>query len=649
MSETKNVPPLFERRDDVIGLLKLDNKVVVVEAQTGSGKSTAIPLFFLQYLQEIGDTETQIIVSEPKRLLATSIASYVAQLHGSSPLGEFVGYHTGEEQLFGVKTQLLFCSDGLVALKELLEKDPDRKKILLLDELEWGLPCELTVAWVRHTISERTNTKVFLMSATLDKDKLVSFFPKATSAFFEGRTYPVTDITDTLPPTESFPTPEDAIAHDALHFVGKGRSTLVFLAGVSDINSMKRKVTPLLQKQGLKAEILPVFSGMPLSEQEKIFSKTKNPKLILATNVAQSGITVPEHVAVVRSGLEWVNTYKDGVQGLQKAPIARSSAIQQAGRAGRVAPGETTWRGPMPIEKLNEFPTPAILNSPPEMIVLSLAEVGLKAHFVEFFHDPGRDRLLRAQRRLQSAGCLDQAFRITPLGKQVHRLPCDVMPAITLIEAEKRGVLPEMLVVIGCMLTPGRGVIRRTRSRDEDRHLSDVVRKHYRYGDGEALVHARLYLDCQGKRSNLPPKEFGILQQKLSITSPSYVEKAAKMIEKLSRRMGCEPATAIAPEKVEGILRSFLVAQKQNLHEVRGGACVSSAGVRRKMSDIGRLSIPEYPYLVVGEPFTLSGKTENNLLQDVIPVEASWVCEDLEEFFDDDGYGNLVFDGIIVG
>lgn len=412
--------PLFQYRDTIIETV-CKNQVVIITAETGSGKSTQVP----QYLLNHG---YKALITQPRRLAAVSLATYVAQSIGIE-LGATVGYHTAFERAYSAKTDLLYCTDGLALVRKLMGEKI--YNVLIIDEIhEWNMNIEALIAWSRLRLGLDEKCKLILMSATLEKDDLSAYFGGIPIIDIPHRLYSVTDI----PAGPS-------VVEDAAWLLEKNFNVLVFQPGKKEIEKCGEE----LAARNLHAEILPLHSLLATNDQAKCFQAFSRPKCVIATNIAQTSITIPDIDAVVDSGYERRQEVVGGVEGLYLRPISWADVKQRKGRAGRTKPG-------MYIDHCQETDRP--MNIPPEIlrvrldqIVLRLAEANIDAEEIKFFHQPDVREIQEAKRALTTLGCLDDAGAVTEIGHQVAKMPLSAKFGRMIIEAENLGVVDDIITI----------------------------------------------------------------------------------------------------------------------------------------------------------------------------------------------------------
>ena len=415
--------PVASFRDRIVGTVR-DNPVTIITAETGAGKSTQVP----QYLLDAG---CDIVVTQPHRLSARTLAARVAEEFGTS-LGGVVGYRTAHERLDSEETRCLFVTDGLALVRELM--GVGRRTVLVLDEVhEWNLNIEVLVAWARSRIETGADLKLVLMSATLEAEKLADYFGGAPVISVPGRLFPVEEQTPTGLRLED----------DTVTLLRQGRRVLVFQPGKTEISDTIAR----LQATGVDAELLPLHGELTPEEQARCFRSYPRPLCVVSTNVAENSVTIPGMDAVVDSGMERRIELVNGVEGLYLKPISLANSKQRKGRAGRTKPGIYIDHCPVARTGRLEFPKAEILRRRLDQTVLRLAEAGFDMEALRFFHQPDPAEIRNAKRALRSLGCMDADGRVTRIGRLVAKLPVSVQYARMIVEADRLGVVDDVITI----------------------------------------------------------------------------------------------------------------------------------------------------------------------------------------------------------
>lgn len=422
-----HVLPITEYREQILDAVE-HNQVVIIKAETGSGKSTQVPQFLLKHFQ-------RVIVTEPRRIAAKSLAQRIAQ-EMQCEVGGLVGYRTSLERKEGAETCILMCTDGLELVQTLLGKRSEGE-VLVIDELhEWNMNIELLVAWARHQLARGELGKLVLMSATIDQSSLSDYFGDAAVIEIPGRTFPVVEQPQ-----------GKGVLHDAVTLLALGHNVLVFQPGKSDIYRM----VSALKGRSVDAEVFPLHGEMSVVDQLPCFLSYQRPKCIVATNVAQTSITIPDIDAVVDSGLERRTEYSDGIDGLYIRPISLTDREQRKGRAGRTKPGIYIDGCPAERDSRALFSEPAIMRDSLERVILQLALAGVDIEDVRFYHHPPPGHIKQARKVLNALGCFDEHNTLTELGERIAKLPVSPRFGRMLIEGERRGVLADVITLVSVM------------------------------------------------------------------------------------------------------------------------------------------------------------------------------------------------------
>lgn len=404
-----------------------NNQVCIISAETGAGKSTQVP----QYLLEAG--YSHVVLTVPSRTAAASLCDRVSSELGTE-VGDLVGFQTGYDKAYSSHTRILYTTEGLELMKELHQTNSLENGVLIIDELqEWTINVETLVAWIHQKIESGWKTKVILMSATMDVESTSAFFNNAPILSIPGKLYPVTEIERR----------DRDFVNSIYELASKNHNVLSFVPGKREID----KTIKELNKMGLDAVMFQLHGDLPLSEQQIVFKPTDKPKVIIATNIAQTSITIPDIDAVVDNGLERHMENVDGLDTLTIGKISRSDYIQRKGRAGRTKPGIYVWCNDIPLKNLEDYPTPDIYTGSINQIVLKLASIGVDATKVKFFHQPPIEKILASQKTLRTLGAFNSDNQITEVGHIMAQLPLSVRYARMIVEAQKLGVLADVITI----------------------------------------------------------------------------------------------------------------------------------------------------------------------------------------------------------
>lgn len=410
-------------------------KVTIITAETGAGKSTMVPMMLY-------GAGYRVVVTQPRRLAARSLAEYVAKGHGLA-LPSVVGYRTGEERCALPDTPLLYCTDGLQLVRELVGHGIEgRETILVLDEIhDWNLNLEVLVAWTLRRLEAGEQFKLVLMSATMDTERLAAFV---------GGNPPVVRVPGRLFPVKRISAKRDTLAEQVVNFARKGENILVFQPGKTEIGRLCRI---LEAKLGPTAWILPLHGEQGPEEQQMCFESAPDgrAKIIVATNVAQTSVTIPDITVVIDDGVERRSEVIDGIQGLYLRPISQADVDQRAGRAGRVREGTYVLCSDVKMEDRAAYAVPEILRLRLDQVVLRLAAQGVDAADLRFFHSPKAKDIEEAKRLLIALGAMTAKDGLTTIGQRMSELPLNVRYARMLVSAEHLGVVPQVAAIAACL------------------------------------------------------------------------------------------------------------------------------------------------------------------------------------------------------
>ncbi|KAM7304015.1 pre-mRNA-splicing factor ATP-dependent RNA helicase DHX16 [Ixodes scapularis] len=465
-------------------------KILIIEGETGSGKTTQIP----QYLYEAGYTANKMKIgcTQPRRVAAMSVAARVSE-ELSVKLGNEVGYSIRFEDCTSERTVLKYMTDGMLLREFLSEPDLASYSVIIVDEAhERTLHTDILFGLVKDIARFRPDLKLLISSATLDAEKFSEFFDDAPIFKIPGRRFPV-DIYYTKAPEADY---LDACVVTVLqiHITQPLGDILVFLTGQEEIESCQELLMERTRKLGSKVRellILPIYSNLPSELQAKIFEPTPPGarKVVLATNIAETSLTIDGIIYVIDPGFCKQNSYnaRTGMDSLVVTPISKASARQRSGRAGRVAAGKcfrlyTAWAYEHELED-NSIPEIQRVNL--GNVVLMLKSLGINdlLHF-DFLDPPAHETLVLALEQLYALGALNHMGELTKLGRRMAEFPVDPMMAKMLLASEKYRCSEEVLTV-AAMLSVNSSIF--YRPKDKIVH-ADTARKNFFSPGGDHLT-----------------------------------------------------------------------------------------------------------------------------------------------------------------
>ncbi|MCZ6360165.1 ATP-dependent helicase HrpB [Vibrio parahaemolyticus] len=406
---------------------------VILKAAPGAGKSTYFPLQLIQNQVVTG----KVIMLEPRRLAARNIARYLAEQLGEQ-VGQRVGYRVRGETKVSASTQLEIVTEGVMT--RMIQNDPelDGVDLLIFDEFhERSIHADTALA-LSLEVQEalRDDLKLVVMSATLDQEALQSLLPEACYIESEGRSFAVETRYAPLTANDHLPT---VMAKNIESLMNKeSGSLLAFLPGVAAIKQVQERLSHLPDD----VEVCPLYGQLSFTEQQKAISPAEKGKrkVVLATNIAETSLTIEGIRLVVDSGLERVARFdlKNGLTRLEQTRIAQSSAIQRVGRAGRIEEGICVrLYSESQLKQQPQVPQPEILHSDLASLVMELAFWGTTdIHELKWLDIPSAAALQQAKQLLFSLGLITEQGQLTAEGKQAHDLGVEPRAAAMLIKSQ---------------------------------------------------------------------------------------------------------------------------------------------------------------------------------------------------------------------
>lgn len=558
------------------------HQVTIITAETGAGKSTQIP----QYLAEHG--YTRIIVTQPRILAARNLCHRVREewaLRNTEDSSEIIGYRTAHERDDSGNTKVLYCTDGLQLVREITGSGIIERQVLVLDEVhEWNENMEVLVAWAKKRCEEDPRFKVVVMSATIETESLASYFGTDAIIDIPGRHFEVTKRRG-----------QDVLSELFAQLEHRGRNILTFLPGKAEIQDVTDAIAS--KAATAKVPIIPLHSQLEAEQQQRAFANYPYGKIILATNIAQTSVTIDDIDMVIDSGLERQSEVRNGVEGLFIAQISQADSKQRAGRAGRTKPGEYVLAqyDKMPCAKLEdrpEYAIPEILRKHIDRLTLRLANVGIDIETLDFYHDPSKQAIRRAKKTLMALGALTTAGEVTAIGRQMEHFPVESNYARMMVEvAEQPKEIQAKLSAVIAIQEVG-GIIR-----GGTRY--DGWRKYTRQTKSDLLAQYDVYLALPTIDQE-DYEELGIIAKN--------VDKAEEVIERLNHDLGLIdiPLTAITPEEEALLLRCIVVGEIDQLwslvDESNNTVEHIFSGRPRELSSS---TVVRNPTLITGTPFDL--------------------------------------------
>ncbi|MGY1651156.1 ATP-dependent RNA helicase HrpA [Geodermatophilus sp. SYSU D01119] len=444
--------PVSARRDDIAAALR-DSQVVVVAGETGSGKTTQLPKIALELGRGV---RGRIGHTQPRRIAARTVAERIAE-ELETPLGGAVGWKVRFTDQVGDSTLVKLMTDGVLLAEIAHDRLLRQYDTIIVDEAhERSLTIDFLLGYLAQLLPRRPDLKVVITSATIDVERIAKHFgldgADVPVVEVSGRTYPVEvryrpvvdpDDPDADPDRDQVTAIGDAV--EELAHEGPG-DVLVFLAGEREI----RDAADVLTERFPGTEVLPLYSRLSAADQHRVFQPHTGRRIVLATNVAETSLTVPGIRYVVDPGTARISRYsaRTKVQRLPIEPISQASARQRSGRCGRVADGiAIRLYTEEDFESRPEYTDPEILRTSLASVLLQMAALDLGAvEDFPFVDPPDRRAVTDGRALLEELGAL-QDGRLTDTGRALAQLPLDPRLGRMVVEADRRGVLEEVLVI----------------------------------------------------------------------------------------------------------------------------------------------------------------------------------------------------------
>ncbi len=459
--------PITARRQEIIEALQ-QRQTIVLCGETGSGKSTQLPKICL----DAGYGRRGIIGhTQPRRLAARAVAARLADELGTR-VGEQVGFKIRFTDKTASNTLVKLMTDGVLLAETQSDRFLDQYEVIIIDEAhERSLNIDFLLAYLKRLLARRPDLKLIITSATIDPQKFANHFADdlgpAPVIEVSGRTYPVEvryrdveDLVDVdseaLAITDGTPLTGLARAVDELCASGQG-DILVFLPTERDIRLAAKYLRGWFTGSGQLShvEILPLYARLSEAEQNRIFQTHSSRRIVLATNVAESSLTVPGIRFVVDTGVARISRYapRQRVQRLPIEAISQASADQRAGRCGRLGPGICIrLYSQEDYQSRSRFTTPEIRRSDLAAVLLQCATLQLGPLLELPLLDPPSPEAVRdGQRTLHEIGATDEHHALTNVGRQLGKLPCDPRVGRMLLAAHERNVLGDVLVIAAAL------------------------------------------------------------------------------------------------------------------------------------------------------------------------------------------------------
>ncbi|KAL3781170.1 hypothetical protein HJC23_008072 [Cyclotella cryptica] len=503
IKEQRESLPVYRLKQELLRAM-LENQVLVVIGETGSGKTTQMT----QYMHELGVTSNGMIgCTQPRRVAAVSVAKRVAEEFGCT-LGEQVGYTIRFEDVTSKETIIKYMTDGMLMREYLADNDLKRYAALMLDEAhERTIHTDVLFGLLKDLCRRRPDLKLIVTSATLDAEKFSTYFFECPIFTIPGRTYPV-EILYTKEPESDY---LDAalITIMQIHLSEPAGDILLFLTGQEEIDTACETLYSRMQALGDLAPeliILPVYSSLPSEMQSRIFEPAPpgTRKCVVATNIAEASLTIDGIYYVVDPGFSKQKAFnaKLGMDSLVVTPISQASARQRAGRAGRTGPGKCYRLYTEMAYKNEMLPTniPEIQRTNLGNVVLQLKAMGINDLLgFDFMDPPPVATLVGAMESLHALGALDDEGLLTRLGRKMAEFPLEPNLSKMLLLSVDLGCSDEILTITSLLSVENPFY----RPRDKQGQ-ADMKKAKFHQAEGDHLTLLAVYKGWEASRFSNP-------------------------------------------------------------------------------------------------------------------------------------------------
>lgn len=488
--------PCWEKQKAAVEMVQNHQSSVLI-GETGSGKTTQVPQFLLA--AEVGSGK--IAVTQPRRVAAMSVASRVAQ-EMDVELGKEVGYLIRFEDMTSEETRLKYMTDGMLLRECQIDPLMSQYSVIILDEAhERTLSTDILFGLLKEVLQKRPDLRCLVMSATLEAEKFQEYWTDAPVLRIPGRMFPVETFFTLRPEKDYLAAAVETCCLINAH-EGPG-DVLCFLCGEEEIEKACAEIEGRAEESGQSTLVLPLYSSLPMNQQRRVFPAAPEGtrKIIIATNIAETSLTIDGVVFVVDPGLfkQMLYNPRTHVESLLVSPISKASAMQRAGRAGRTRPGKCFRLYTLETfeKELPESTYPEIIRSNLSSVVISLKKLGVDdiVHF-DFMEPPSPEAMMRALEMLHFLGAIDDEGDLTDTGSRMADFPVDPHLSRTIIASSQRSCLTEVLAVIAMLSVPP--PFSRPRYAQK---AADKAHKHFASGYGDHLSLLNAYQAYSGAGS----------------------------------------------------------------------------------------------------------------------------------------------------
>ncbi|BEJ14326.1 hypothetical protein CspHIS471_0400930 [Cutaneotrichosporon sp. HIS471] len=628
IEETRKSLPIYDFRDELLDAIR-DHQVLIVVAETGSGKTTQLP----QYLHEAGYTQGGLKVgcTQPRRVAAMSVAARVAEEMGVR-LGQECGYSVRFEDMTCDKTVLKYMTDGMLLREFLTDPELSTYSAIIIDEAhERTLSTDILFGLVKDIARFRPELKLLISSATMNAQKFSSFFDDAPIFDVPGRRFPV-DMFYTQQPEANY-------IHAAvttilqIHTTQPKGDILLFLTGQDEIEACEENLKETMYALGDKVPeliVAPIYANLPTEMQTKIFEPTPEGarKVVLATNIAETSITIDGVVYVIDPGFVKQNNYnpKTGMSSLVVEPISRASAQQRAGRAGRVGPGKafrlyTKWafRNELPQDTI-----PEIQRTNLAMVVLMLKSLGINDILnFDFLDKPPAETIIRSFEMLYALGALNHKGELTRLGRRMAEFPVDPMLSKAIIGSEVYKCTHEVLIIVSMVQESGSLLYR---PKDKRVH-ADKAHKNFQKPGGDHFTLLNIFNQWADSNYSQQFCHENFVQYKSLVRVRDIRDQLASLCDRV------EVVIESLPNEVVPIQKAITAGYFYNTARLDKGGSYRTTKNNHTVylhPSSGLIGMQPPPRFILYYELVLTSK---EYMRQCMPIEGSWLSELAPHYF----------------
>eukprot|EP00439_Symbiodinium_sp_Y106_P077286 s128_g16.t1 len=634
--------PAWEARKEFLKLIKR-NQTVVLVGETGSGKTTQLPQFLLEagyHMQ--GDKSKGIACTQPRRVAAMSVAQRVAD-ELDTFLGAHVGYLIRFEDKTSPETILKFLTDGMLLREAMTDPLLTKYSVIILDEAhERTLATDVLFGLIKEVMRRRPDLKLVVMSATMDAQKMQGYFDNAPLLNIPGRTHPVEIFYTSEPERDYLEAAMRTVVQ--IHNSEPEGDILLFLTGEEEIEQACRQLRKESSRNPENGELVavPLYSSLPPLQQQRIFEPPPGPrfpggppgrKVVVATNIAETSITIDGIVYVVDPGFAKQKVYNPRirVESLLVSPVSKASAAQRAGRAGRTRPGKCfrLYTEKAFTTELAEQTYPEILRSNLGVVVLTLKKLGIDdlVHF-DFLDPPAPETMMRALEMLNFLNHLNDDGDLTDAGDQAAEFPLDPQLAKMLIDSPKFKCSNEMLSISAMLSVPN--VFVRPKEFGKE---ADDAKGRFTHLDGDHLTLLNVFHAYkQYLTEGADPTQF-CFDNYINARSMKSAENVREQLKRTMERLNLQMlSTDFRDKEYYPNIRRCLVAgyfmQVAHLEKSNHYLTVRDNQVVALHPSTGITHKPEW---VLYHEFVLTSK---NFIRTVTQVRGEWLLEIAPSYYD---------------